>query len=131
MGGMFWRIRRRKRRAPAPALYRAHKEEARALVHARLAHWLAAHPFQFNQVRIKNNRRTWGSCSSRKNLNFNWRLLTLPAELADYVIIHELCHTVHMDHSRDFWGLVGTFLPDYRRLRAELRRHDLDAARLI
>ena len=118
-------FRRRRRRAADPVQYRARREEARALVHARLAHWTAQHPFVFSTVRIKNQRRAWGSCSSKKNLNFNWRLVTLPPELADYVVLHELCHTVHLNHSRDFWEFLARFAPDHRTLRARLREHVL------
>jgi predicted metal-dependent hydrolase len=96
-------------------------------VHARLAYWRSVHPFEHGQVRIKNHRRAWGSCSSKKNLNFNWRLVALPPELADYVIVHELCHTVHLNHSRDFWDLVGRFIPHHLSLRNQLRRHSLGA----
>lgn len=95
------------------------------LVHARLAHWSAAHPFAFGQVRIKNQRGAWGSCSSKKNLNFNWRLITLPPELADYVILHELCHTVHLNHSAEFWAFLERLAPEYRTLRIRLRTYML------
>lgn len=115
--------RRRRRRASGTASYRARKEEARALVHARLAYWQNVHPFEFGQVRIKNHRTAWGSCSSKKNLNFNWRLVTLLPELADYVILHELCHTVHMNHSADFWTLLEQLSPGCQALRTRLRQH--------
>jgi predicted metal-dependent hydrolase len=124
MMSLFHWVYRRKRRAGGTAQYHARKEEARALVHARLAHWRAVHPFEHGQVRIKNTRRMWGSCSSKKNLNFNWRLVALPPELADYVVLHELCHTVHLNHSVDFWNLLAAFLPDYHTHRAQLRQHN-------
>lgn len=91
-------------------------------MHARLAYWRMIHPFEFGQVRIKNTRRMWGSCSSKKNLNFNYRLVHLPPELADYVVLHELCHTVHLNHSRDFWGLMGSLMPGHELHRSRLRR---------
>ncbi len=114
---------RRRRRAAAHEImaYREHKEKARALVHARLLYWKDIHPFEHAQVRIKNHRRAWGSCSSKKNLNFNWRIISLPSELADYVIVHELCHTVHLNHSPAFWALLTSFVPNMRELRAQLR----------
>ena len=102
--------------------YHKHRETAREHVHARLAYWKTVYPFAHGQVRIKNTRRMWGSCSSKKNLNFNWRLVQLPTELADYVIVHELCHTVHLNHSRAFWELVGQILPDWDVRRAQLRK---------
>lgn len=118
----FFRRRRTSRPATGVRAYRERKEEARALVHARLAHWKAVFPFEYGQVRIKNQRRAWGSCSSKKNLNFNWRLVTLPLDLSDYVIVHELCHTIHLNHSIAFWNLLESYLPDSRLLRARLRR---------
>ena len=114
-------LRRRRRRAQGVALYRQQKEHARALVHARLSYWRAVYPFEYGQVRIKNQQRAWGSCSSKKNLNFNWRLVTLSPELVDYVIVHELCHTVHFNHSKDFWALVTFLMPNAVVLRNALR----------
>jgi predicted metal-dependent hydrolase len=101
--------------------YLKHKESARELVHARLAYWKTVYPFVFGQVRIKNHRRAWGSCSSKRNLNFNWRLVHLSPELSDYVIVHELCHTVHLNHSPAFWGLVNHLMPTWREHRFQLR----------
>jgi len=114
--------RRRRRKAVGSVAYRAHKEEARALVHARLAYWRSVHPFEHGTVRIKNQRRAWGSCSSKRNLNFNWRLVVLPPELADYVILHELCHTVHFNHSAQFWALLTALSPEAMSHRAALRQ---------
>lgn len=113
--------RRTRRSATDVAVYRARKEETRAFVHARIAHWRAVYPFEHGQIRIKNHRGAWGSCSSKKNLNFNWRLVALSPELADYIIVHELCHTIHLNHSPLFWALLESFMPDWRMLRKKLR----------
>lgn len=126
-----WIFHRRRRAAPNKAEYLERKEQARALVHARLAHWSNVHPFEYGQVRIKNHRNAWGSCSSKKNLNFNWRILKLSPELTDYVIVHELCHTVHLNHSPQFWELVGRLLPNHHLLRAQLRKYSVHTIRLI
>ncbi len=69
---------------------------------------------KFNRIFIKNQKTKWGSCSSEKNLNFNWHLIFAPKEVIDYVIIHELSHLKHMNHSKSFWNLVGTFEPYYK-----------------
>ena len=80
-------------------------------------------PFTFGRVSIKNHGCIWGSCSSLGNLNFNWRLVHLPPELADYVVVHELCHTVEHNHSRMFWAQVESLMPDWRSRRTALRRY--------
>lgn len=103
--------------------YLRHKEEARAFVIERLAHWNSVYDFSYGRVAIKNTRRLWGSCSRKGNLNFSYALLFLPRELADYVIVHELCHLKEHNHGARFWALVAKALPDFRSRRAELRRY--------
>ncbi|MGL5914578.1 MAG: M48 family metallopeptidase [Bacteroidales bacterium] len=72
----------------------------------RVAMFAERYGFLFNKISIKNMRSRWGSCSSRNNLNFSLYLMHLPNELIDYVILHELCHTVHHNHSVHFWKLL-------------------------
>ena len=125
---LFGILRRRPRpRRPASprsrAAYDTHKEAARALVHARLSAFNDLYGFTYGRVSIKNQKTMWGSCSKQGNLNFNYRLVLLPPELADYVIVHELCHLQELNHSRRFWDLVAQTLPQYPRLRMELRSH--------
>ena len=72
--------------------------------------------------RLKNIRRRWGSCSSRNNLNFNTRLIMAPIGVVEYVVMHELCHIRHKNHSRDFWQSLEEVMPDYRERRLLLRR---------
>ena len=75
-------------------------------------------------IRVKNQRSLWGSCSKKANLNFNWRILLLSPETADYLIIHELAHLKELNHSGKFWDIVQTFCPDYKFHKAELRKKD-------
>ena len=77
----------------------------------------------FNMVRIKNVKTIWGSCSSKKNLNFNFKLFFLPEALIDYVFVHELAHLKHMNHSKAFWSEVEKQIPDYKQRREELKRY--------
>ena len=76
--------------------------------------------FLFNRITIRNQKTRWGSCSSKKNLNFNYKIVKLPKNLAKYLVIHELCHLKHMNHSKDYWELVKIYCPDYKNLRKEL-----------
>lgn len=76
-------------------------------------------------VRIRSNISTWGSCSPQNNISINFALLFLPAELLDYVIVHELAHTQRRDHSREFWQQVERAMPDYKARKKELRRYML------
>lgn len=73
------------------------------------------------RITVRSQKTRWGSCSMRGTISLNWRLMLLPSDLADYVLIHELCHLRHLDHSPRFWALVSTLLPDYHERRCALR----------
>lgn len=68
----------------------------------------------YERIFIKNQKSRWGSCSSARNLNFNWRLMMAPITVLDYVVVHELCHLKQMNHSKEFWAEVENVLPDYK-----------------
>lgn len=72
-------------------------------------------------VLIRNQQKRWGSCSSKGELRFNWRIIMAPMSLVDYVVAHEVCHLKVRDHSAAFWKLLGTILPDYETRRERLR----------
>lgn len=92
------------------------------MVHARVRHYNAVYNFTYARIFIKNTKSRWGSTSSRGNLNFNYKLLFLPPAVADYIIVHELCHLAHFNHGPQFWALVARAVPNHRTLRSELRR---------
>lgn len=102
--------------------YNEQKEKARELVHARLQHFNAHYKLSYGRVAIKNMKSRWGSCSGKRNLNFHYKIVSLPLELADYLIVHELSHVKELNHSERFWNLVGETVPDYKLLRARLRK---------
>lgn len=80
-----------------------------------------AYGFRVNKVAIRNQKTRWGSCTSKGNLSFNMQLMSFPTDIIDYVIIHELCHLKYMNHSKDFWELVASFIPDYKVKRKILK----------
>jgi hypothetical protein len=91
----------------------------------RLVPWLTQISTQtrlpFRRVSIRGQRTLWGSCSAKADISLNYKLLFLPAPLVEYVLGHELCHTRHLNHSKRFWRLVGTHLPDYRDTERQLK----------
>ena len=102
------------------AHYLRYKERARLAAHRKVKHWNALFGFEVAAIRVKRQRTRWGSCSSNRILNFNYKLLFLSEELQDYIVVHELCHLKHMNHSPRFWALVETACPDWRARRARL-----------
>ena len=101
--------------------------EARRLLVDRLRELAARHGFQYNGVSIKNQRTLWGSCSGRNNINLNINLLRLPEELRDYVILHELVHTRHKNHSPAFWRDLDRLVGSGKRFQRQLRAFRLGA----
>jgi predicted metal-dependent hydrolase len=79
--------------------------------------------FSYQAITIRGQKTRWGSCSSRGNLNFNWRLIMAPHSAIEYVIIHELCHLKVPNHSDQFWSLVAQYCPDYPTYVNWLRKH--------
>lgn len=77
----------------------------------------------YHRITIRDQKTRWGSCSAKGTLSFNWRLMLAPPAVLDYVIVHELCHLTHMDHSKAFWALVESVCPDYRTHRKWLKDH--------
>lgn len=102
--------------------YLQNREKARQFVQSRVEHFNAVYCFDYGRISIRNQRLRWGSCSANGNLNFNWRIIYLTGEQADYLIVHELCHLKHLDHSKDFWQCIGRTIPNYRQISKQLRR---------
>ena len=91
-------------------------------MHAHLAQWNGHYKLPLRKVFIKNSRSRWGSCSTLGNLNFNYRIVFLPPHLQAYIVVHELCHLRHFNHSPAFWALVGQTVPEYKKHRREIRQ---------
>ena len=119
-------VRRRRRRAlPETPEVAEMRRQAKAYLPGRLAELAALHGFSYNQVRIKHNVSNWGSCSVKKNINLNLNLMRLPAELQDYVMLHELCHLRHLNHGPEFHALLESVCPEHRELRKKLKEYRL------
>ena len=121
-------VRRRVRRSATKKSRAEHLvlgAAARALVTLRLDYFNHHYGFIYGKIFIRNTRTRWGSCSSKGNLGFNYRIIKLPPHLADYIVVHELCHLKEFDHSKAFWDLVAETIPHWKMLSRELRKHRL------
>ncbi len=97
------------------------KSEAKALLKARVELFAGKMGLSYTCVRLSGAKTRWGSCGAKNSLNFAWRLIMCPLAIIDYVVVHELCHTVHKNHSRAFWASVAAILPDYKARKAWLK----------
>lgn len=96
-------------------------DRALTVIPERVAYFAQQMGVQYGRITIRNQRTRWGSCSSRRNLNFNCLLMLVPPEVRDYVIVHELCHLKEMNHSARFWAEVEKIVPGYREHRKWLK----------
>ncbi|MGN8631475.1 M48 family metallopeptidase [Blautia sp. HCP3S3_G3] len=112
--------------AVSPAELSAEEIEAiKEKIASRVRHYSRVMGVTVGRITIRNQRTRWGSCSVKGNLNFNYQLYYLPEELLDYVVVHELAHRRHMDHSAEFWAEVGKYCPDYKKRREKLKEYKL------
>ena len=101
-------------------------DEALADIPARTRRFAPLVGVSYNKITIRNQKSKWGSCSSKGNLNFNCLLMLAPDYARDYVVVHELCHRLEMNHSPRFWAEVERVLPDYRRGKTWLKENGAD-----
>ena len=102
--------------------YHKLKEEVRSFATERVDRFNRLYNYSYNKIYIRNQKTRWGSCSAKKNLNFNYKIIKLPQKMADYIIVHELCHLKELNHSQNFWNLVAYTIPDYKEIRKEFRK---------
>ena len=105
------------------ALIVFYKKEAGKTIKNRVSHYAAAMGVSPLKVMIKDNRASWGTCTSKKTINFTYRLIMAPIEIVDYVVVHELSHLIHKGHSKEFWKTVGMYLSDVKQKRKWLREN--------
>ncbi|HEY8419468.1 MAG TPA: SprT family zinc-dependent metalloprotease [Clostridia bacterium] len=80
--------------------------------------------FKYNNLKIINSKTRWGICDSKGNISLNFRAIMLPGNLLNYLIIHELAHTIQLNHSKKFWNIIQNFIPEYKALRKELKSYN-------
>lgn len=99
------------------------KEEARRVLINRTDYYKELLGVHYQRIRIGDQRTRWGSCSSRGTISYNWHLILMPEHIVDYVVVHELCHLLEMNHSVRFWERVGAVFPDYQKCRRWLKEN--------
>lgn len=102
-----------------------YKKQATEYITNRVEYFAQMIPGEYYGIVMENRKGRWGSCSSKGELTFNWRLMLAPPEIIDYVVVHELCHLKHMDHSPTYWKAVGSVFPDYMVRREWLKENGI------
>ena len=106
-----------------PALERIYRQRAKERLRGRAAYFAPIMGVSYGSLRLSSAKTRWGSCSGKGNLNFHWKLILMPPEVLDYVVVHELAHLKEMNHSPRFWAVVEEVLPDYKERRQWLKEN--------
>lgn len=109
-------------RSAMEAWYRYKADE---IIQSRIEYYKPMLNVSPNRVTIREQKTRWGSCSFKGNLNFNWKAMRAPFEVLEYLVVHELCHLVHLNHSHEYWSLVSSILPDYKVRKDWLRKNGI------
>lgn len=106
-----------------PELEKKYREMARDKITERATYFARLMGVRYGRISIRASKTRWGSCSAGGNLNFHWKLILMPEEILDYVVVHELAHRKEMNHSPSFWAEVERILPDYKERRKWLKTY--------
>ncbi|MEN9561416.1 MAG: hypothetical protein RIQ56_689 [Candidatus Parcubacteria bacterium] len=120
------KLRKVEPRIPLPGdkkSYQQEKDRVQQFVAGRVHHFSQLYGIWPSRIVVRNQKSRWGSCSAKKTLTFNFRIMYLPHVLQDYIVVHELCHLREMNHSSSFWNLVERTIPEYKVLKKELRKY--------
>jgi predicted metal-dependent hydrolase len=104
-------------RADIPML----KKRALELADMRCRHFAQLYGVEYGTITVRAQKTRWGSCSAKGDLSFNYRLAAVPAHIADYIVVHELCHLLELNHSKKFWAHVERTVPEHKKIRKEMR----------
>lgn len=107
------------------ALINLYMEKAKENIEERIEYYQPYFDLKPSKIIIKDQKKCWGSCNRNRELRFNFRCIMTPSTVLDYIVVHEMCHMVHMNHSKDFWNLVESILPDYKERRQLLKNTEI------
>ncbi len=102
-------------------LIKWYKKKSKEVIVPRVKHYAEDLELDYNKISITSAKKRWGSCNSKGNINFSYRLVMAPKQVIDYVIVHELMHLKEMNHSKKFWNLVESVIPDYKQRKKWLK----------
>ena len=102
-----------------------YKQKAKSLIPYRIEYFAKKHNFKYKKIYIRSQKTKWGSCSSSKNLSFNYKLMKVSINIIDYIILHELTHTKIMNHSKSFWENIEKICPKYKEYQNWLNDYGL------
>jgi len=100
------------------------KIEAESYINSKLESYKNIMKVDYDNFKVKSFKRRLGSCSNNKKLSFNWKIVMMPKEVVNYIIIHELSHLIHFNHSKSFWKLVARFCPDYKKQKEWIKKNE-------
>jgi len=101
--------------------YKNYKEDARKVITESALYFSKLYSVPLKRISIRNQKTRWGSCSKLGNLNFNYKIIFLPKDLRDYIIVHEICHLIEFNHSKRFWHEVSRTFPNHKEMRKKFR----------
>lgn len=113
------------KKALKDAVSKWYREQAKEVISQKVLYYQKFIGRSIGDIRIKEQKSRWGSCSGKGNLNFNWKIIMAPDEMIDYLVVHELCHRLHMNHSKEFWNSVGNIIPDYKQKEEWLKENGI------
>ncbi|WP_432663750.1 SprT family zinc-dependent metalloprotease [Wukongibacter baidiensis] len=105
------------------AMEKWYRERCLATITERVEYYKHLVGKEPNKIRVKEQKKRWGSCTSRGDLLFNWRCIMAPLDIIDYIVVHEMCHLIHMNHSKEYWKTVEAVIPDYKERREWLKKY--------
>ncbi|EGT3616425.1 M48 family metallopeptidase [Clostridium perfringens] len=102
-----------------------YREEGLKIIKERIKHYLSFYPLKPRSIKVKEQKRRWGSCTYYNDLLFNWRCIMAPMRVLDYIVVHEMTHMIHKNHSKNYWEAVAKIMPDYEEKKIWLKENGI------